>query len=132
MRDDVDVIREMYRAFNRGEYEASVEMLHDRVELHQAPELPDSGSYYGKEEFQRGLALWLSGWEPGFQFLIEDATDLGDRVLMVVLLRGRGRGSGVELEDRFFHVWEVRDGKGFRCWTYRNEVAARAAATHAR
>jgi ketosteroid isomerase-like protein len=32
---DVRVVREMYEAFNRGDYETSTAMLHDDVELHQ-------------------------------------------------------------------------------------------------
>jgi ketosteroid isomerase-like protein len=125
---DVELIREMYEAFNRGDYEASTAMLHPKVEMHQAAEIPDTDLYRGREEFVRGLTRWLAGWEPGFQYVPEDMIDAGDRVFMRTLLRGRGRGSGVELEQEIFHVWEVRDGRGFRCWVFWEEGPAREAA----
>jgi ketosteroid isomerase-like protein len=125
---DARVVRELYEAFNRGDYEESTAMLHDEVELHQAAEIPDSDVYVGKEAFVRGLVRWLSGFEPGFQYVPEETTDVGERVFMRILLRGRGRGSGVELEQEIFHVWKVRDGKPFRCWVFWREDEARKAA----
>ena len=54
--------------------------------------------------------------------------DAGDHVFVRVRLRGEGRESGVELEQLYFHVWEVRDGKAFRCRVYTDESEAKAAA----
>jgi ketosteroid isomerase-like protein len=125
---DAKLVRETYEAFNRGDYEGSTAMLHDDVELHQAAAIPDTDTYVGKEEFVRGLTRWLSGFEPGFQYVPEELIDSGGRVFIRVLLRGCGRGSGVELEQAIFHVWEVRDGKPFRCWVFWDEEEARQAA----
>jgi ketosteroid isomerase-like protein len=126
--EDVRVVREMYEAFNRGEYEKATAMLHEDVELHQAPEIPDSDSYRGREEFVRGLTRWLAGFEPGFQYVPEEMFDADDRVLIRILLRARGRGSGVELEQEIFNVWEVRDGMPYRLWVFWQEEEARRAA----
>lgn len=125
---DARVLREMYEAFNRGEYEQSTAMLHERVELHQAATIPDTDTYVGREQFVKGLVRWLSGFEPGFQYVPEEVLDAGDRVFMRVALRGRGRGSGIELEEDIFHVWEVLDGKPFRCWVFWKGDEARKAA----
>jgi hypothetical protein len=63
----VKIVRDMYEAFNRGEIDRSRETLHPAAELHQQP-LADADSYYGRDEFVRGLALWLSAWEkPRFE-----------------------------------------------------------------
>ena len=40
--------------------------------------------------------------------------DAGDRVVVATLIRGRGRGSGVEVEARFYNVYTVRGGKVVR------------------
>jgi ketosteroid isomerase-like protein len=122
------VVREMYEAFNRGDYETSTAMLHDHVELHQAEAIPDSDTYIGKQEFVRGLERWVSGFEPGFQYGVEELIDADGVVFMRCLMRGRGRTSGVDLEQRIFNVWEVRDGKPFRLRVFFSEEEARRAA----
>jgi SnoaL-like domain len=60
---DVTAVRELLEAFNRGDYQASTAMLHDEAELHQAAEVPDTRTYRGREDFARGVARWISGFE---------------------------------------------------------------------
>jgi ketosteroid isomerase-like protein len=67
---NVEMVREMYEAFNRGDFEVATGMLHEDAELHQAPEMPRAGTYIGRDEFVRGLGRWLSGFEPGFEFRV--------------------------------------------------------------
>jgi ketosteroid isomerase-like protein len=125
---DVRVVREMYEAFNRGDYETSTAMLHDDVELHQAEAIVDADTYVGRQDFVRGLTRWVSGFEPGFQYAVEELIDAPEGVFMRCLMRGRGRASGVDLEQRIFNVWEVRDGKPFRLRVFFREDEARRAA----
>jgi ketosteroid isomerase-like protein len=122
---DVTAVRELLDAFNRGDVETSTAMLHEQAELHQAREIPDTRSYYGREDFARGVARWVSGFEPGFRYEPVEFIDAGDRVLARVMLRGRGRGSGIEIEQEVFQVYEVRDGQPFRCWVFWSEEDAR-------
>ena len=125
---DAAIVREMYERFNRGEFEAATEMLHPDATMYQAAEIPDSDVYRGRDEFVRGITRWLSGFEPGFQYLPGEARDVGDLVYIDVTLRGVGRESGVPLDDRIFHVWDVRDGMPCSCWVYFDEAQARAKA----
>jgi ketosteroid isomerase-like protein len=121
---DVEAMQRLYEAFNRGDYEASREMLHPDAVLHQWSDVPDSDTYVGRDEFVRGLGRWLSGFEPGFQFAAEEISDGGHRVVSRITLRGRGRGSGLELEQTVFQVWEVRDGHPSQCWVFSTEAEA--------
>jgi ketosteroid isomerase-like protein len=125
---DVETVREMYEAFNRGDYETATAMLHERAELHQPRELVGTDSYFGRDEFVRGFARWQSGFEPGFQYEVVELVDAGECVLMRLNLRGRGRASGAEVEQESFNVWEVRDSKPFRCRIFSEERPAREAA----
>ena len=109
-QENVEVVRAMYDAFNRGDEEAALAPLHPDVELHQDDELADTRTYYGLEDFRRGVALWLSEWE-GFRFDAEELIDAGDSVVMRVRLSGRAKASGVELAERRYHVWDFEDGK---------------------
>lgn len=89
-----DVVQEMLERFNRGDYEGSTAMLHDEVEM-------------------RGVSRWLSGFEPGFQYLPDELIACGERVFVRVMLHGVGRGSGVEPSIwAFFGEAEARKAAG--------------------
>ena len=125
---DVEVIRAVYDRFNDGDYDGSVAMFHEEIELHQATEIPGAGTSIGKEAAQRGLVDWLSGFERGFQYEVLELIDCDPVVFARLMLHGTGRGSGVALNREIFNVWEVKDGKAFRCRVFWSEEDARAAA----
>jgi ketosteroid isomerase-like protein len=122
-QENVETVRAMYDAFNRGDAEAARAPLHPDVELHQEADTPDTGSYYGLEAFRRGFARWLTAWE-GFRFDVEELIDAGDSVVMRVRLSGRAKASGVELEHRLYHVWDFEDGRGRRVRVLRDRTEA--------
>jgi ketosteroid isomerase-like protein len=121
------IVRSMYEAFNRGEIDRARETLHPAAELHQPPHVADTDSYYGRDEFVRGLALWLSAWEkPRFEPL--DVREAGSGVVMRVRVSGKGKASGIETASEFFHAWTLLDGKPHRCSVRSTEAEARKAA----
>jgi ketosteroid isomerase-like protein len=113
----------MYEAFNRGDFASARAMLHPAAELHQPPEAPDTDSYYGRDEFERGFALWLSEWEQPL-FEPREAADVGTGVVMRVCVSGRGKASGAQTTSEFFHAWTLRDGKPQRCVVRTSREAA--------
>jgi ketosteroid isomerase-like protein len=113
-QENVELVRAMYEAFNRGDFAIAREMLHPDAELHQDPAVPDTASYYGRDEWERGFAIWLSEWEePLFQPM--EIADVPPGVLMRVRLSGTGKASGVPVATEFFHAWTLRDGKPHTC-----------------
>jgi ketosteroid isomerase-like protein len=56
----------------------------------------------------------MQRWEGSFEDLevtYEETIDAGDRVVLKTYVSGRGRGSGVEVDDRSYMVWTLQDGK---------------------
>jgi hypothetical protein len=94
-RENVELLREMYRRRSLTEFADS---LHPEAELHQALAIPDTDAYYGREEFVRGVSLWLEEWER-FRYIPEDVIDLGERAIMRVRLSGRAKTSGIKLDQ---------------------------------
>lgn len=61
----------------------------------------------GIREFFRDVA---ESWE-SFRFEATEIHDLGDRVLVLGDVGGRGRGSGVEVDDRWAWIVELAEGR---------------------
>ena len=55
------------------------------------------------------MAEWLEPWEE-HHIEAEEFVEVGGHVLAVLHLTGRVAGSGMEIDQRFFQVYTVRDG----------------------
>jgi ketosteroid isomerase-like protein len=64
----------------------------------------------GHDAVRASLARWKAEWDD-YEVMPEELVDSGDHVIATVRLRGRGRGSGVEIDARFYDVYKLRDGK---------------------
>jgi ketosteroid isomerase-like protein len=77
----------------------------------------------GHDAVRTSLVRWKSEWDD-YELLPEEFEQIGDRVVAAVRLRGRGRGSGVEVDARFYDVYTLREGKIVRMdqFTQRSEA----------
>ena len=64
----------------------------------------------GHDAVRASLERWKGEWDD-YKVMPEEFVDRGDLVVATVRLRGRGRGSGVEIAARFYDVYTLRDGK---------------------
>jgi ketosteroid isomerase-like protein len=109
--ENVELVRRAASAFAAGELEEASKLLDPEVELYPPAEDPDVKSVYrGPEGARSWLENWLEAWED-FEFRLEDVIDAGERVIVVFSQRGRGKTSGVEIENRLAAVGTLRDGK---------------------
>jgi ketosteroid isomerase-like protein len=122
--ENVRILREMYRRRTLAE---AAELMHPAAEMRQPSALPDTDQYQGREELVRGTRLVLEAYK-GFRFTAEEMVDLGERVFVRVRLTGRGKTSGIELDQPVYHLWTFRDGLPWRCEVFVDEGAARQAA----
>jgi ketosteroid isomerase-like protein len=77
----------------------------------------------GHDAVRASLVRWKSEWDD-YELLPEEFEHMGDRVVAAVRLRGRGRGSGIEVDARFYEVYTLREGKILRMdqFTQRSEA----------
>lgn len=79
------------------------------IELHLSGVFPDLEPVYrGHDGVRQFVARFNATWDE----LVADVyryEDLGDRVLSLMHMRGRGRG-GIEVVLEMGHVWTLRDG----------------------
>ena len=106
-----DVVREMFAAFNRGDFEEALAMLDEDVVWEGPPDIPDeTGPYRGPAGVVGGMRNFMKAWERLEVELVE-AIDAGDRVVAVNHWVGRSRGLGVDVDLHVSQVIELRDGR---------------------
>jgi ketosteroid isomerase-like protein len=75
--------------------------------------LPDAKTYHGPEGVREFFRGWIGPFDD-FDYEAEEVIDAGDSVIVLLHQWGRGKGSGVLVESRFWQVWTLRDGKVVR------------------
>jgi ketosteroid isomerase-like protein len=103
---NVEVVRRFFETYGRGDHEGSLACLAPDVVYKVAQEVPARGR-------DAVRAIW-ERWESSFEDIEttpEEFVDAGDHVVVTVHYTGRGRGSGIEFDDRTFEVLTLRDGK---------------------
>ena len=107
--ENVEVVPRMYEAFYAGDFDGALAYF-DPAVMFDASVRVDGGIGNGREELYAMVAEWVGGWEEWSQE-IEEMHDLGSRVCVVTIDRGRGKGSGIELEDRWAVLYEIEGDK---------------------
>jgi ketosteroid isomerase-like protein len=119
--------RRAYTDFARGNLEAVLELIDPEVELRDRPESPDASTYHGHEGVLESLQKSAETFEE-LDFIPERFVEQGDHMVVTILMRGRGRGSGVPVEEQIAHLWTIREGKAAVLQVYSNEADALEAA----
>jgi ketosteroid isomerase-like protein len=119
MSQNVDLVRSIYAAWERGDYR-SAEWAHPEIEYVNA-DGPDRGTHVGlagmAESWRRLLSVWSE-----FATEADEYIDLDDgRVLVLATFGGTARISGLDIRDgrsRGANVFEISDGKVRRLTLY--------------
>jgi ketosteroid isomerase-like protein len=107
MSENAGIVRRIYDGFSSADYQAALAMLDPAIEWRA---IEDTETRHGVEGAAASVLGWLEMWD-GHRVEPEEFIEAGDRVLVTVLLSGRGKQSGVQIEDRYFAVWTIRDGR---------------------
>ena len=127
-RENVEVVRRLYEAFNHGGLDAVTALTHPEIEFVPPPIWPDSPRLQGVESIQEMARQWIETFDD-FRINAERFIDPGeDCVVAFVRDQGRVKGSGAEIDNRFIHVWTLRDGQIIRWESYTDEGEALEAA----
>ena len=115
-------------AATRGDGEALVAVCAPDVEFEPSMAGMEVDVYRGHAGMRRWMADLRAVWDE-FSGVADEFTAIGtDRVLVRLTVHGRARQSGIQLEQRFWHLWTVRDAKLWRGKSFTDEHAAAKAA----
>jgi ketosteroid isomerase-like protein len=108
--ENVERLRRLFSLVGDGENpEALYELLHPDIEMVISADDLEGGRYVGHAAVRRYFRQWAGTWQ-SWHFYPERLIDVDrDRVLVELFQRGRGKGSGVEVESRRGQLWTFRD-----------------------
>jgi ketosteroid isomerase-like protein len=109
-RQNVEIVRRAYEAYEQRDAATLESLTEPDLVWELQSELPDAATLRGPDE----VLAWLTGWDAEFvdsRIDPEQFVDLGDRVLVVSRVSGRGRISEAEVEVRTTHLFTLRNGR---------------------
>ena len=107
--ENVEVVRRVYDAANRGDLEAAQACLHPDIEFHTYAQSPEAGVYRGKEAVRRYNEVLFEQLER-IRFDVDQLLAAGDRVVALTTQRAVPKGGGQqEISVQIAEVWVIRD-----------------------
>ena len=122
-QENVELVRGSFEAWLRGDLEEALAGLDPDIVYKPAQE----EAVQGLDAVQASWERWQASWQEQ-EVTLEETIDAGDHVIQALLFRGRGRGSGIEVEGRFFQVLTIKDGKAVRWEEFSDRAEALEAA----
>ena len=125
--ENIEIVKRGFEALDAGGVEAMIELLDPDFEATVPPELSvEPDTYRGHEGMRRYFAAFEGLEDVRFEFV--DGVAVGDKVVVTMMLRAKGTGTGIPVEQLAHQVWTIRDGKAVRVEAYANKADALAAA----
>jgi ketosteroid isomerase-like protein len=109
MEASTDLVRAIIAALNRGDVDGMLARMDPDFEWRPLEASPVARVYQGHADVRRYIEDWLTTFD-GLRIDVDDLSDVANRVVAVVHGHGRGRASGLQLDNRFCQVWTVSGG----------------------
>ncbi len=107
---DAERLRIGYAAFNHGGIEAILESLDPQIHVRERATMPDAATYHGRTGVRTLFTTLLEVFDD-VQYEVEEIIERGDRSVVVLTQLVHGRGSGITMNARTVHVWEMNEGR---------------------
>jgi uncharacterized protein len=105
---NVDLVRALYAAADRGDLEQASSLVHPEIEFHTYSHSPEAGIYRGREAVQAYNEALFGQFE-SLRIEVEELIDAGDRVVVVSTQHAVPKGGQQEIQVHMAELWTVRD-----------------------
>jgi uncharacterized protein len=120
-RENVEVVLRGVDSFNRRDLAAMLRDFDEDAEWVEDQRYPGAETFRGPSGVERSIRKWWGAWGE-IAMGVDEAIDLGDRVVLAGRVRARGHDSDVTVEAPFGGVYELR---GARWFASRSSAVAR-------
>ena len=108
-QENVEIVRAIYEAVDRGDLDDAYSYMHPDIEFHTYVHAPEAGVYRGKAAV-REYNETLFGQFESLRIELDELVDAGgDRVVAVTTQYAIPKGGQQEIEVHMAEVWTVRD-----------------------
>jgi len=104
------MLQRAIEAFNARDLETYFGCFHDDVVYRSRADEPDAGVREGLEELKRYTSDWLDTFDD-LRFEVHEWIDLGDQIVGVAELQGRGSATGAPVHGTYVFLWTLREGR---------------------
>ncbi len=121
-QENVETLKAVYARWGAGDF-WTPDVFHEEVEVASAEVMPDTGLNRGLPALEAAMRDWLAAWDE-YRWEADQFIPVDDRVVVLITARGRGKGSSVNVEAHWAHVWTFRSGKATRVEGFVNRAEA--------
>ena len=126
-RENLEALKAVYARWGAGDF-WTPDIFDPSVEVVWAQDMPDfAGPNRGFAALARGIRNLLAPWDE-YGWAADEFIPVEDRVLVLFTARGRGKGSSVEVEAHWAHLWTFHEGKATRVEGFLDQAEALNAA----
>ena len=122
-RSNLDIVQEMYSAFNDGDVETVLGHMDPDVEWIEPEGSRYAGTHRGPEAVTKNVFASVTEDIEAFAALPKRFIDGGDTIVVLGTDRGTVRSSGESVEIPFAHVCDFRDEQLIKFVDYTDTVA---------
>ena len=112
--NNVQLVKDIYAAFGRGDIPAVLATFHPEIEWHQAEGNPyqlDGSAWIGPQAVLEKLFMRIGAEWDGFTITIRTIHDAGEYVIVEGRYTGTYKPSGRKLDSQLCHVLRFQGGK---------------------
>jgi ketosteroid isomerase-like protein len=112
-QENVAALKAVYARWGAGDF-WTPDIFDPDVEVVWAEELPDATrTARGLSALEKGIRNWLASWDE-CRWAADEFIPVKGGVLGLFTARGRGKGSSVEVEAHWAHLWTFAHGRATR------------------
>ena len=105
----MEVVSSSMQAYLSGDNEGALSHYATDVEF-DATLRPEGKVYRGRDGVAEAMRVWTGTWAD-YKLQVEEIIDAGDHVILVTKESGRGKGSGIPIDQRIFGVFTLSEGR---------------------
>jgi ketosteroid isomerase-like protein len=107
-QENVEILHAAFDAWYRQDYNAVLAIWDEEAEIYPLRAQLEGRAYHGHEGVRQFMGELAEDWDE-VRFEVDEIRDAGEQMAGSGRFRARGRGSGVELDERFGIVAVVRN-----------------------
>jgi ketosteroid isomerase-like protein len=120
---NVEIVKRIYDAQARGDTAELLDLTDPEIRLYPRPSHPEAGVYRGHTGMLRILGEDEAIFD-SIRYEPHEFVEVGNHVIVLLRQTGRGRTSGIEVNEHIVTVWRLAGGRAVESRTYTTEREA--------